>query len=179
MGRTSLFVAQFILGVYSGYFGGAVGLMMPAVWTLFTTTDLKSMTPLHVLTVAAANGAAVVCFAVSANIRWRETLVVMAGGIAGGYIGARAGKRLPSAVLRVVILAITIATTCGVLRASEPMTRGEPQRHWSGYVQPFRSNLTRWRQHQIRRKASSPLQHSVECSDADAGPRSRLAPSHR
>jgi len=111
MGRTSLFVAQFVLGVYGGYFGGAVGLMMLAVWTVFTTTDLKSMTPLRVLTVAAANGAAVVCFAVSANIRWRETLVVMAGGIAGGYIGARAGKRLPAAVLRVAILAITIATT--------------------------------------------------------------------
>jgi uncharacterized protein len=111
MGRPSLFVAQFMLGIYGGYFGGAVGLMMLAVWTVFTTVDLKSVTPLRVLMVAAANGAAVVCFAVSANIRWRETIVVMAGGIAGGYIGARAGKRLPSAVVRVIVLAITIATT--------------------------------------------------------------------
>jgi uncharacterized protein len=111
MGRLSLFAAQFLLGVYGGYFGGAVGLMMLAVWTVFTRTDLKSMTPLRVLMVAAANGAAVVCFALSATIRWRETLVVMAGGIAGGYIGARAGRHLPGAVLRVVILAITIATT--------------------------------------------------------------------
>lgn len=113
MGRPSLFVAQFLLGIYGGYFGGAVGLMMLAVWTVFTTVDLKAMTPLRVLMVAAANGVAVVCFALSGNIRWRETLVVMAGGIAGGYIGAHAGKRLPAAVLRVVILAVTIATTAG------------------------------------------------------------------
>jgi uncharacterized membrane protein YfcA len=119
MGRRSLFVAQFVLGIYGGYFGGAVGLMMLAVWTVFTTVDLKAMTPLRVLMVAAANGVAVVCFAVSGNIRWRETLVVMAGGIAGGYIGAHAGRHLPAAVLRAVILAITIATTAGFfLRAT-------------------------------------------------------------
>lgn len=111
MGRPSLFVAQFILGVYGGYFGGAVGLMMLAVWTVFASVDLKSMTPLRVLMVAAANGAAVVCFAMSGNIRWRETLVVMAGGIAGGYIGARTGRYLPGSVLRALILTITFATT--------------------------------------------------------------------
>jgi uncharacterized protein len=111
MGRRSLYSAQFILGIYGGYFGGAVGLMMLAVWTLFTRAELRSMTPLRVLMVAAANGVAVICFVFSGNIRWRETLLVMAGGIAGGYLGAHAGKRLPAPMLRALILAITIATT--------------------------------------------------------------------
>jgi hypothetical protein len=111
MGRPSLFIAQFLLGIYGGYFGGAVGLMMLAVWTLFTRAELRSMTPLRVLMVAAANGVAVICFMLSGSIRWRETLVVMAGGIAGGYLGAHAGRRLPAPVLRALILAITIVTT--------------------------------------------------------------------
>jgi hypothetical protein len=119
MGRRSIFIAQFLLGVYGGYFGGAVGLMMLAVWTVFTRVELRSMTPLRVLMVAAANGVAVICFALSGSIRWRETLVVMAGGIAGGYLGAHAGKRLPAPVVRALILAITIVTTAGFfLRAS-------------------------------------------------------------
>ena len=113
MGRTSLFVAQFVLGIYGGYFGGAVGLMILAVWTVFTRVDLRSMTPLRVLMVAAANGIAVICFALSGNIRWQETLVVMAGGVVGGYLGAHAGRRLPAPVLRALILAITIVTTAG------------------------------------------------------------------
>lgn len=113
MGRRSLFFAQFILGIYGGYFGGAVGLMMLAVWTVFTRVELRSMTPLRVLMVAAANGVAVICFALSGNIRWRETLVVMAGGIAGGYLGAHAGRRLPAPLLRALILTITIVTTAG------------------------------------------------------------------
>jgi uncharacterized membrane protein YfcA len=111
MGRRSLFVAQFLLGVYGGYFGGAVGLMMLAVWTVFTAVELRSVTPLRVLMVAAANGVAVMCFALSGSIRWRETLVAMVGGIAGGYLGAHAGRRLPAPVVRALILAITIATT--------------------------------------------------------------------
>jgi uncharacterized protein len=113
MGRRSLFVAQFILGIYGGYFGGAVGLMILAVWTVFTRVELRAMTPLRVLMVAAANGVAVICFALSGNIRWGETLVVMVGGIAGGYLGAHAGKRLPAPVIRALILAITIVTTAG------------------------------------------------------------------
>jgi uncharacterized membrane protein YfcA len=111
MGRPSLYIAQFILGIYGGYFGGAVGLMMLAVWTLFTRVELRSMTPLRVLMVVAANGVAVICFVFSGTIRWRETLLVMAGGIAGGYLGAHAGRRLPAPVLRALILGITIATT--------------------------------------------------------------------
>jgi hypothetical protein len=119
MGRPSLFTAQFLLGIYGGYFGGAVGLMMLAVWTLFTRVDLRSMTPLRVLMVAAANGVAVICFALSGSIRWRETLAVMAGGIAGGYLGAHAGKRLPAPVVRALILAITIVITAAFfLRAN-------------------------------------------------------------
>jgi uncharacterized protein len=119
MGRRSLFTAQFLLGIYGGYFGGAVGLMILAAWTLFTKVDLRSMTPLRVLMVAAANGIAVICFALSGNIRWRETLMVMAGGIAGGYLGAHAGRRLSARVLRALILAITIVTTAGFfLRAN-------------------------------------------------------------
>jgi uncharacterized membrane protein YfcA len=119
MGRRSLFVAQFLLGIYGGYFGGAVGLMMLAVWTVFTRVELRVMTPLRVLMVAAANGVAVICFALSGSIRWPETLIVMAGGIGGGYLGARAGRRLPAPVLRGLILAITIATTAGFfLRAT-------------------------------------------------------------
>jgi uncharacterized protein len=113
MGRPSLFIAQFLLGVYGGYFGGAVGLMMLAVWTVFTKVELRSMTPLRVLMVAAANGVAVICFAFNGSIAWRETLMAMAGGIAGGYLGAHAGKRLPAPVIRALILTITIVTTVG------------------------------------------------------------------
>lgn len=110
-GRRSILAAQLLLGVYGGYFGGAVGLMMLAAWSLATALDLRTLNPLRTLMVAAANGVAVLCFAATGNVAWREALMVMIGGIAGGYLGAHYGRRLPAPVLRVVILAIATVTT--------------------------------------------------------------------
>lgn len=110
-GPRFLLVAQFLLGVYGGYFGGAVGLMMLATWSLATTADLRALNPLRTLMVAGANGVAVACFTVTGNVSWRETLIVMAGSVAGGYIGAQLGRRLPLPLLRAAILAIALVTT--------------------------------------------------------------------
>lgn len=110
-GPRFLLAAQFLLGIYGGYFGGAVGLMMLATWSLATTADLRALNPLRTLMVAGANGVAVACFAVTGNVSWRETLIVMAGGVAGGYIGAQLGRRLPLPLLRAAILAIAVSTT--------------------------------------------------------------------
>ena len=43
IGRGAFLVIQFILSIYGGYFGGAVGLMMMAVWTLLDSAELKAM----------------------------------------------------------------------------------------------------------------------------------------
>ena len=43
IGRPAFLVIQFILSIYGGYFGGAIGLMMMAVWTLIDTSELKTM----------------------------------------------------------------------------------------------------------------------------------------
>lgn len=110
-GPRFLLVSQFGLGIYGGYFGGAVGLMMLATWSVAATADLRAMNPLKTALVAAANGVAVVCFAVTGNVSWRETVVVMAGGVVGGFVGAQLGRHLSSALLRGLILAIATATT--------------------------------------------------------------------
>lgn len=106
-----LLITQFGLGIYGGYFGGALGLMMLAVWGLATNAHLGALNPLKTLLVAAVNGAAVACFAATGNVSWREAVVVMAGGGVGGFIGARIGRRLPLPLLRAIILTIAAATT--------------------------------------------------------------------
>src|SRR4051794_31496011 len=39
IGPPALLACQFLLGVYGGYFGGAVGIMMMAAWGLFGVSD--------------------------------------------------------------------------------------------------------------------------------------------
>lgn len=38
-----LLAAQTVMGIYGGYFGGAVSIMMMAVWSLFGITDIRAM----------------------------------------------------------------------------------------------------------------------------------------
>jgi len=53
---------QFALGIYGGYFGGAVGIMMVAVWGLIDRRELQSLHGVRTLLVAAANYIAVLIF---------------------------------------------------------------------------------------------------------------------
>ena len=48
-----LLAAQFLLGIYGGYFGGAVGIMMMAVWSVMGLTDIRAMNAIKVVLVAA------------------------------------------------------------------------------------------------------------------------------
>lgn len=111
IGRGTFLVIQFILSIYGGYFGGAVGLMMMAVWILIDTAELKMLAAPRTLLVSATNGAAVLCFAAAGAVRWPEMLAMMVSAIAGGYYGARFARFLPPAVLRWFVVALSATVT--------------------------------------------------------------------
>jgi uncharacterized membrane protein YfcA len=109
--RPTFLVIQFILSIYGGYFGGAVGLRMMAMWTLIDSSELKALAATRTALVSAANGAAVLCFAVAGAVRWPEMLAMMVSVIAGGYYGARFARHLPAVVLRWLVVALSATVT--------------------------------------------------------------------
>lgn len=111
-GLPTILALQFALGVYGGYFGGAVGLMMMAVWNVLDDADIKALNAPRTLMVTAANGIAVLCFAAAGAIVWASGLAMAVGAIAGGWGGAHLARRLPATVVRTgtVLLAITTTT---------------------------------------------------------------------
>lgn len=110
-GIGTLLVVQFLLGVYGGYFGGAVGLMMMAAWNLLDGADVKALNPARTLLVSAANSIAVLCFAISGIVHWRAALLVGIGAIVGGTLGAVLGKRLPSGLVQIATVVLALAMT--------------------------------------------------------------------
>ena len=111
IGRLPTLALQFALGVYGGYFGGAVGIMMLAVWSLIGTDTLKTMNPARIFLVGAMNGIAVLCFIAAGQVWWPQTLSMLLGAAAGGYAGAWIGRRLPPAVTRAIIITVTVSMT--------------------------------------------------------------------
>jgi uncharacterized membrane protein YfcA len=108
VGPRALPFTQFVISVYGGYFGGAVGLMMMASWSLLTASDdLKSMAPARVLLTSAANGGAVLCFVAAGAVRWPETLAMLAASVVGGYLGALLTRVLPREMVRRFVIVLT------------------------------------------------------------------------
>ena len=111
IGRTPVLVIQFILSIYGGYFGGAIGLMMMAVWTLLESVELGKLAATRTLLTSATNGSAVLCFAAAGAVWWPEMLAMMFSCIAGGYFGARFARALPPAVLRGFVVTLSTVVT--------------------------------------------------------------------
>jgi uncharacterized membrane protein YfcA len=107
----AVLAVQFGLGIYGGYFGGAVGIMMIAVWGLLDDSDIKRLNAPRTLLVSAANTVAVLAFIVAGAVRWPETLAMLAGAVIGGYGGAHIGKRAPANVIRALTLCATACIT--------------------------------------------------------------------
>jgi len=102
---------QFIVAIYGGYFGGAVGLMMLAVWSLFSLGDIKALSATRVLLVSAMNGVAVICFILAGTVLWPQTLLMLVAAVIGGYLGARVALRLNAGHLRTVISVLNVLVT--------------------------------------------------------------------
>ncbi len=112
VGRGTLLVMQFLISIYGGYFGGAVGLMMLAMWSLLTeNVHLKAMAPARVLLTSATNGAAVVWFIAAGAVAWPQTLAMLGASVVGGYFGARVGRWLPAVVVRGFVVVLSAVVT--------------------------------------------------------------------
>lgn len=102
---------QFALGVYGGYFGGAVGIMMIAIWGLFDGRDLKRLNAPRTLLVSVANTGAVLIFVIAHAVHWPETLVMAVAAAIGGYGGAQIGRRASAKIIRATTLMLTFCVT--------------------------------------------------------------------
>jgi uncharacterized protein len=104
-------VVQFFVAVYGGYFGGAIGIMMLSAWALFGLTDLKAMNATKTLLAGALNGVAVVLFIVAGKVWWPQTLVMLIGSVAGGYLGAHYARRIDQRYIRSAIIVVSVSMT--------------------------------------------------------------------
>lgn len=106
---TPLWLVTFGTGVYGGYFGAAQGVLMMGFLGLFLAESLQRQNALKNMLAGTANFVAAVVFIVTAHIDWTAALLIAAGAIIGGLLGARIGRKLPPNVLRAVIVVVGVA----------------------------------------------------------------------
>lgn len=97
-------VLQFVISIYGGYFGGGMGMMMLAAFSLLGMQDIHRMNGLKAFLAVAINVVALVTFIVAGVIVWREGLLMMIGASVGGYGGAWLARRIDPKKVRVFVV---------------------------------------------------------------------------
>lgn len=111
LGGRGVLVAQFLISIYGGYFGGGIGFLMLAALTMFGMTNIHAMNGLRILLATLMNAAAVAAFVAAGAVSWPETLAMAAAAVAGGFAGAIGAKRVKPKVLKSLVVAIGTVLT--------------------------------------------------------------------
>ena len=106
-----VFVFQFLVGVYGGYFGAGMGILMLAALGLIGLTDLHQMNGLKNILAVGINGIAAIYFALANTVSWPDVAVLMIGTIVGGLVGARLARRLGRVFVRRAVVVIGLTMT--------------------------------------------------------------------
>lgn len=116
VGRTPVRLAfawlfQFGVGVYGGYFGAGIGILMLAVLGFLGLSDIHAANGIKNFFGMCMNGVAAAYFILRGAVNWPAALVMIGGAIAGGYAGARFARSIGREKARaaVVIIGLVVA----------------------------------------------------------------------
>jgi uncharacterized membrane protein YfcA len=104
----AVMVAQLAVGIYGGYFGAAMGIIMLAFLAV-VLPDIQRRNALKNLLAVLINGVASIYFITSGLVNGRAALVMMGGGITGGFVGGRLARRAPARIVRAIVVAIGLS----------------------------------------------------------------------
>jgi uncharacterized membrane protein YfcA len=109
LGLPALVATQFAIGVYGGYFGGGIGILMLAMLGLYGLRDLHAMNGMKTLLSGCMNLVAAGVFVAAHAVWWREAAIMLFAAVAGGVAGPWLARRVPVAALRAFVVAVGAA----------------------------------------------------------------------
>jgi len=102
-------VFQLMVGVYGGYFGAGIGILMLAALSLMGHTDIYQMNGIKNMLATCINGIAAALFIYNGLVLWQDALVMMGGAILGGIGGAGLARRAGRTAVRRTVIVVGFA----------------------------------------------------------------------
>lgn len=103
---------QFLVGIYGGYFGAGVGILMLAALGFMGFTNLHRMNGLKNWGGFCMNMIASASFALSGIVEWPIALSMAVAAMAGGYLGSKGAQRVAQHHVRYAIA--VVGTVSGI-----------------------------------------------------------------
>lgn len=106
-----IYMGMLVIAIYGGYFGAGMGILMLAMLQLSGHQNMHEMNGLKTVLGSGINAMAVLIFLMRGEVLWHWALVLVAGGIAGGYVGTRLALRVQPEKVRRLVIVIACAMT--------------------------------------------------------------------
>jgi uncharacterized membrane protein YfcA len=97
---------QLMVGLYGGYFGAGIGILMLAALSIMGLRDIHEMNALKVVFGGSVNGIAAAYFIWARMVYWPYVVLMAVAAIVGGYGGTRAAYKLGRVAVRRIVIAI-------------------------------------------------------------------------
>jgi len=114
----ALWLSQLAIGVYGGYFGAGIGILMLAAMAIFLPEDLQAANGMKNFFAVLINGIAALYFVAQGMAVLNIALAMALAAIAGGFVGAKTAQRMSPGLLRgaVVVFGVIVAVDLMVKR---------------------------------------------------------------
>ena len=99
-----LLAGQFVIGLYGGYFGAGMGVLMIALFLIASSMTVQTANGIRLVSGTAINLLAVILFAWRGALDYKVGLPMLVAGIVGGFFGARVVRKLKESTARNAIL---------------------------------------------------------------------------
>jgi uncharacterized membrane protein YfcA len=100
---------QLAMGVYGGYFGAGIGIVLLAGLGLMGFTHIHRMNGLKNWATISMNIPAATMFILAGIVNWHVAVVLAAGGLVGGYSGSRVAQKVGQRWVRRAVVVIGLA----------------------------------------------------------------------
>jgi uncharacterized membrane protein YfcA len=99
------------IAIYGGYFGGGIGFLMLAAFTLLGMRDINAMNGLKLVLVGVMGVSAIVAFIVADVVRWQQTIPMVTGSMVGSYMAAHWAQRLDQRLIKGFVIVLGAGLT--------------------------------------------------------------------
>lgn len=104
-------IPLFLLGIYGGYFGAALGMLIFALYSFYGVKNKTNLEALIILILLVNNGIAILVYVWSGLIYWPYATIMIVGCIIGGNLGKKFEPKINLTVVKKILSVIGAIVT--------------------------------------------------------------------
>ena len=104
-------ILQLAIGIYGGYFGAGIGILMLSSLSLLNAGSIHQINGLKTVLAGLINGVSMVIFIADGSVHWPLAVPMIVSAMAGGWAGATWARKLDKRLVRKMVIGIGMTLT--------------------------------------------------------------------